>query len=389
MKNQKIRFTTDNAFEQELKDYSDLILCKYGVSSRSAEREIKCMVDEGSTVAEKLYADLIFNKKILRKHAYREAFELYLKSAGITVSDGKWTCDGHSYPLSFWIIGYYLVNYKRESFLSNCETIDTIEAMSLEERLAIALELAIATIEHVTAPGAINLIGRLLSEIAADATLFTKLQPTIDRLISDYSFSDLGIETDIIVNAEQARALAEQFFVKAAEEGYVYACNNLAMREAERIISLVGDGKNAHKASANSSETTDLNSDTKARLNSDLTDEQYSQLSDYVMNYICFLKLAADRYEPYAANRLGLFYRTGEIRSTSGCCYFKEYQDFALAKEYFQKATVYPDENSGWAFLNLMKYYYQDYESNIDLMNEHMDYIKQLSPKAYDIAIEL
>ena len=72
------RFTCDLSYENDLKEYTEQILEKNGVSSQAAEREIMCMADEGNTVAGKLYADLVFYKKILRKNPYREAFDLYL-----------------------------------------------------------------------------------------------------------------------------------------------------------------------------------------------------------------------------------------------------------------------------------------------------------------------
>ena len=363
-------FTTNGRYKDDLKEYNEQILEKYGVSSESAVREIMCLADTGNTVACKLYADLIYYKKVLRKHFYRDAFELYLKSAGISVNEFGWMCSGVSYPLSFWMIGYYLINYKRESALLNCETIDIIEEMSLEERFTIALKLAVTTVDHITAAGAINLIGRILFEISEDEELFDKLRAMVNSTVCDHDFSMIGIETEPIENREQCGAMSDKFFIKAAEDGYVYSCNNLAVREAERIINLLtdnGEGKSKEELYA----------------------ENKEEIDTAVLDYICFLKIAADRYEPYAANRLGLFYRTGEIKTSDGSFIFRDYIDHAVAKEYFVKATICPDENSGWAFLNLIRYYYNDYSNNIELMNEHMDYIKTLNPKAYDIAIEL
>lgn len=363
-------FTTNGKYKDDLKEYSEQILEKYGVSSESAEREIMCLADSGNTVACKLYADLIYYKKVLRKNFYRDAFELYLKSAGITVNEFGWMCSGNSYPLSFWTIGYYLINYKRESSLLNCETIDIIEEMSLEERFTIALKLAVTTVDHIPAAGAVNLIGRILFEISEDSDLFEKLKDTVINSVCKHDFDSIGIVTVTVDTQKECGLLADQFFFKAAEDGYVYSCNNLAVREAERIIGMLSD-------------------DGTGRSKEEIYSEKKEEIDMSVIDYVCFLKLAADRYEPYAANRLGLFYRTGEIKTSEGSFIFRDYIDHALAKEYFVKATICPDENSGWAFLNLIRYYYNDYSNNIELMNEHMDYIKTLNPKAYDIAIEL
>ena len=364
-------FTVDGSYKEDLKEYNEQILEKYGVSSSSAEREIMCLAENGNTVACKLFADLIFYKKVLRKNFYRDAFDLYLKSAGMSVNEFGWSCSGVSYPLSFWMIGYYLVNYKRESALSKCETIDIIEEMSLEERFTIALKLAVSTVDNVVVAGAINLIGRILFEVSEDDRLFERLKDMVRQTVCEHDFSEIGIEVSPIKTQEDCGLLADKFFVKAAEEGYVYACNNLAVREAEKIINILTADGDTSEAKQNAYEK-----------NKDAVDGA-------VLDYICFLKIAADRLEPYAANRLGLFYRTGEIKTADGSFIFRDYIDHNEAKVYFKKATVCPDENSGWAFLNLIRYYYQDYSNNIELMNEHMDYIKTLNPKAYDIAIEL
>ncbi len=81
---------------------------------------------------------------------------------------------------------------------------------------------------------------------------------------------------------------------------------------------------------------------------------------------------------------------TGEIHaSDGGCAISHSHINRSLAREYFLKATKYPDSNSAWAFYNLIKYFHKDYDNNIELMNEHMDCIKQLNPRVYDLAIEL
>lgn len=343
------RFECDKAYEKDLEEFSKELLEKTGVSSPAAEREIMCLADSGNLIACKLYADLIYYKKVLRKEPYREAFLLYLKSAGLILNDtGDIFRDGPSYPLSFWIIGYYLVNYKKESLLKSCETIKGIEAMSDPLRLSTALELSAACIRYTNAPGALNLIGRILAEASRDEATFNALLP----VISD----ELGVSPD---SPEKCSALSMEYFEKAAEKGYIYAANNLAAKEADRILSLTEE------------------------------EEQNGLLKEHLEKYIRCLSLSADRFEPYAANRLGLFYMNGEIRSGGSKKVFREYVNFSLAKEYFLKATKYPDASSAWAYFNLIKYFHKDYDRNIELLNEHMDYIRLLNPEIYDLAIEL
>ncbi len=272
---------------------------------------------------------------------------------------GEWHCSGVSYPLSFWTIGYYLVNYHRESFLQKCETIDIIEKMSMNDRLSTALELAASCITYINAAGAINLVGRILREAAGDEDTFAALHDVIKDTVADRDFPEISLKVTSCDSAAQCSAIAELFFATSAQEGYVYACNNLAAREANRIIRMSKEGK----------------------------DDDF--LKECIMKYIHYLKISADKYEPYAANRLGLFYMTGEIKGKGGKVVCRDYIDKALAKDYFTKATVYPDANSAWSFFNLIKYFHKDYDNNIELLNEHMDYIKELNPEVYDLAMEL
>lgn len=319
-----MRITCNNTYKVEETELTQTVFEKYGYSSPSAEREIICLALSGNKAAKKSYADLLFYRKIGSRNNYKKAFPLYCEAAGITFSGSEVTCTGDGTPLAFYFIGYYLVNYKCESILKKCETIDEIECLTRQERLEIALELAKATLASCPSPAAVNLIGRIIKESPALA----------DRLDDDKS--------------------CEDYFEDAAEGGYVYACNNLAAQEADLIVKGVDD------------------------------------IDSHVNDYVHYLTISADRYEPYAANRLGLFYMTGEVRSSSGDkVNLHDYINVPFAKKYFLKATVYPDANSAWAYFNLIKYFHKDYDTNIDLLNEHMDCIKELNPAVYDIAIEL
>ncbi|MBR5407990.1 MAG: hypothetical protein IK111_10195 [Lachnospiraceae bacterium] len=354
------KFECDESYKADMKEYMEKIVEKYGISSQSAEREIMCMADMGNKVAAKLYADMVFYKKILRRNPYKEAFALYLRSADIKISDnGSFISSVKSYPLSFWNIAYYLINYRKASFLEKCESIEIIDAMSYTERLKAAIELSSACITYVDAPGAVNLIGRILLEAGNDEDKYTALKPVLQRCITEREFDRISLRTGDISCREDCLREADNFFTVAAAAGYVYACNNLAAREAGNIIRLDAAGGDKE------------------------------EIGEAVERYKEYLRLSADKYEPYAANRLGLFYMTGDIEANGQKVTYRDHIDQALAKEYFKKATQYPDANSAWAFFNLIKYFHKDYDTNIELMNEHMDYIKMLNGKVYDLAMEL
>ena len=379
------RLTCDETYLKDLDEYVRKVFDRFSIFAPTGEREILCMANAGNLIALKLYADMVFYKKILRTHPYAEAFELYKKAAGIEFGEnGELRGSEKAYPLAFQPLGYYLVTYRRDSYLKDCETIEEIEKMTLAKRLGCALELAIACITFVSSAEGVNLAGRVLLEASRSPELFAKLQDVIAENAADRTFPELGLVTGKCENIADCKILAETFLKKAAEEGYVYACNSLAAQIAGQIVNVAAKAND--QADDTAAKADGMPDEVASSSDSATTAESLPSL---IGEYIHYLKIAADRYEPYAANRLGLFYRTGEIKSHSGKAVFLDYVDYQLAKEYFQKATVYPDANSAWAFFNLQKYYPNDYIENIELMNEQIDYIKALNPNVYDLVMDL
>ncbi len=410
------RFICNDDYIEQFNQYAEEILMKYGSSAQPAEREIMCMSDAGNKVAQKSYADLLFYKKIMRKNNYRDAFALYMESADLA---DDFSCGQKGYPLAFWSVAYYLVNYHKESFLKKCENIDIIENLSRKERLTLAIRLASSCVISIGSPACINLIGRILLEVSEDPDLLAEMAPTLGDglkyLIRAILNPDINDEAKEFVNklpdalADSMRNLANKlreispvpeghdaanvfalsakaFFIAAANQGYVYSCNNLASKEAEQILQIIINAienpveANGIVASADASnpghfECTAVN----------------EELENHIDKLVHYFKTSADKYEPYAANRLGLFYLSGEVKSisTGKIVHFRSYSDSATAKKYFTKATVYPNTNSAWAFYNLIKYFHKDYTNDLDLLNEHMEYIRQLNPDVYNEAIEL
>ena len=348
-------FKCDDTYKKDMEEYNRRIVMRLGVSSPLARRELMVLGESGNTVACTLYGDLVFYHMTGVKHWAGEAFKLYLRGAGITVTEGGWESSGKAYPRAFWMLGYYLVNYRAFSILEDCEEIETIEKLSRSERLKYALELTCLSYRLMEIPAACNLAGRILREIASDESLYTGL--------ADFAFEQLagldisGVKIQDTVSREDMEAFSKCCFIEAAEGGYVYAGNNLAAEEAVRLTEIPEDNKEEQEASAE--------------------------------RYIGYLRLSADRFEPYAANRLGLFYLNGEVKANGKCVKLKGYVDRKKAKEYFEKATKYPDVNSAWAYYNLIRYFPTDYTGNLELLSEHMECIRELDISVYDLAMEI
>ena len=348
-------FLCDDTYKKDMEEYNECIVMRLGVSSPIARRELMVLAESGNTVACTLYGDLVFYRMTGVKHWAAEAFKLYLRAADITVTDGCWVSGGKAYPRAFWMLGYYLVNYRVFSILEECEEIEMIEKLNRSERLKYALELTCLSYRLLAIPAACNLAGRILREIASDASLYDELAGFACEQLTGLDIS--GVEIKGAASPKEIEAFSKCCFIEAAEGGYVYAGNNLAAEEAAYLTKIPEDDREERKASAK--------------------------------RYVAYLKLSADRFEPYAANRLGLFYLNGEVKADGKCVKLKEYVDRKSAKEYFEKATKYPDVNSAWAYYNLIRYFPTDYTGNLDLLREHMECIRELDISVYDLAMEI
>ena len=369
-------FKCNGNYIKEYKEFTNLVLTRYGKSAQATDRETMYLASKGNLVAQKEYADLIFYNKIIVSNRFDTAFNLYLKAADITMdNNGLPVCGEGGNPQAFAMLGYYFYNYKRSGFLKNCEDINALIAFndsSLYSRIRYALIFSVSCLQYEKIPSAINLIGRILDEASTDKELFDFLCSDIKELIEESDFKDTKSFPGSISNQDDCADASNYFYEAAAKEGYAYACNNLASREADIIAALC------------------LKMIEEGVSEFDVTHNIGSEISEHIDKYTDYLKMSAARFESYASNKLGLFYACGEIKSSKydKTFNFREYSNSSLAKDYFINATVYPCKSSAWAYYNLIKRYPKDYNSNIDLLNEHMECIKRLDPQVYDLAME-
>ena len=142
-----MNITCSGTYTKDLEKLNE-IFAKYGYASPSAERELICLALAGNTAALKSYADLLFYRKIKCRNNYTDAFPLYCKAADVVFSPQGAKCGGNGNPHAYFSIGYYLTNYKRESVLKKCATIDEIEALPMDTRLELALDFALASLDY-------------------------------------------------------------------------------------------------------------------------------------------------------------------------------------------------------------------------------------------------
>lgn len=355
---------SDN-YRNDMDEYMNKVTSIYGESSSPAALEKISLANAGNLVALKAYADDIYYGHIKRKYRFRDSFSLYLKAANIaSLTDLTRINGNNAYPPAFWSLGLFLVNYKYESVLRKCESIEMIDEIPRSKRLISALILSLSCLHYIDSSAVYNLIGRILREYADNTDMADSEKQSLSDAFTIKEFTDVYNSHDMPINEALLSDASNAFFLKAYKLGYVYACNNLASKEAAIIVAMYNASSNKEDLLVNLDFTT------------------------HVDSYIKYLRTSADKFEPYAANRLGLFYMSGEIISNKHKIHLRNYIDTSMAKSYWNKAIVRPDVNSAWAFFNLIQNFPKDYE-NIDLLNEHMEYIKQLNPRVYDIAIDL
>ena len=141
---------------------------------------------------------------------------------------------------------------------------------------------------------------------------------------------------------------AIDYFQNAAEQNYIYAYANLANIYLENIF-----------------------------------DDPEHQ-TEHMDKYILTLKKQADQYEPWAANKLGLFYLNGEIesRKTGKKLVFSDYIDRNRSFLFFSQATSYfNDTNSGWAYANMIINFPKKYIGDEDLstLKQHLERLKSIN----------
>ena len=370
-------FECSGGYTDEYEKFSKAVTSKYGMSSEAADREAMYLAKCDNKAAIKAYADMIFYRKIEVNNCYEKAFDLYLRAADISVAEeGELICGGGGIPQAFAMLGYYYYNYKRDGHLKKSEKIAAIEALGEEAdimRLKYSLYLSFSCLKYEKVPTAVNLIGRVFDEVSKSEELFSSLKEDLVFLSGSGEYCDLECPKVAVKTPEDCVAVSEFYYNKAAECGYVYACNSLASKAADEVVKMC------------------LEEIQKGGEKSAITANPPEKIRETIDRYVEYLQMAAKKYEPYAANKLGLFYMVGEVRSGryDAVFNFRGYCDGAKAKEYFTLATLYPNKNSAWAYYNLLKYFPKDYNMNIELMNEHMDCIKRLDTQVYNLAMEI
>jgi hypothetical protein len=320
-------------YESSLREFNEEVTCKYGVTSKPGIRAIINLAERNNKDGNKSpnifalyeYADMLYyGNENGPKKDINAAFKIYKKISTTIDSYDQSPC----HPLAQWTLAYIYFNYHQpKSELKNCDTIPEIENLSRLDQLSMAIKYAKYAYDLVANPAAANILGKI-------SLLTDKDVPGIEAVKQESELKD-----------------AIDYFKYAASKNYVYAYGSLTSIYLDKIF-----------------EANTLN-------------EQKEQLD----NYLKTLKLQADQHEPWAANKLGLFYLNGKIENKKydrTLPPFEEYIHPHWAHLYFYQAiSQFSDQNSGWAYANLIIYFPKDYiaDETLSKLKEHLAELKRIN----------
>ena len=308
-------FYWEKNYENQLYEFNREVTLKYGLSSKTSIRTIinlatqKDENKENNIFALYEYADMLFYGRYNLKQDINKAFEIYKSIAGKGIGTRR-------HPLAFWSLAFIYYNYHQKgTILESCVVIEEIEQETRLRQVEKALYYANRAYKLIGHSAAVNMLGKI-------SLLSENDLPGIQMIKTEYNLKS-----------------AEHYFNLAAEGNYVYAYTNLSNIYKNKMA-----------------EEKDNNNKLK-----------------YLKDYCDALKKAANQNEPWAANRLGLFYLNSRIPNISPkdlppieSTEFKFSRK--IAYEYFKKATeLYIDHSSIWAYANIIINFPEKYLSNKSL----------------------
>ena len=311
-------------YRRELETFNREVTCRYGVTSTPGIAAIISLASHNVFALFELGELYYYGRKNGPGQDIPKAYDCYKKAAGVSPVHGEPIDTSWCHPLALWALAYTSITYRQKGTeLENCPPIGELEAMQRIDRVRQAIIYATTALNLSGNPAAANILGRIAMMEENELPGITELK--------------------VRFNMEPP----EFYFTKAIEQGYVYGLNNMGRLELERIFT---DSENADA---------------------------------HLHQYLSFLNQASERLEPWSANQLGQFYRTGKVRSerTGEERDFSEMKSPSLALQYYRKATDHGDPNAAWGFANMIAYYPELYIDNESLLVSHFNRILELSNK--------
>ncbi len=295
-------FTFGTHFEDYLKQFNEEVTCMHGVTTFPGIARIIALAEAESPNPFCIlsYADLLYygQQYGVRKNLAK-CYKYYRIAAGLEGIEKNDATRSFCHPLALFSAAFLLKKYKDTDAANTEEYVEDIQKLSITERYAEAAKCAAAAFILAKIPAAANTLGQIAGLSEEDA-------PGIEKIKKRYQLQP-----------------ADYYFNFAAEAGYVYATNNLAMKHFR------------------------------------LAFQERENSREHLNEYIRQLRKSAEQYDPWALNRLGEIYRMGEFEKRVGdekeILSFKDIVDRRKAYNfYLQAIEKFSNFDSAWPYAHLI-----------------------------------
>jgi len=258
-------FSENERTKRDLDVFSECSIRKFGTTSKHGIMEIIRLAEreeKPNIIAMCEYADILYYGQVDGiEQNIPEAFRLYKKAAGIDEENSEVSENSelhkNAYPQALWSVGHIIFNYSNNRFnsaLPKHDPIPEIEELDNLERNKLAYKRASQAYSISQLPAAANLLGQIAQLTDDDCN-------GIDEFKKKKRIKD-----------------AQFYFEIAKDGGWIYAFNNLALEELKEMTNEIGC---------------------------------VQKRDIHIYNCLKNLHEAAIRFEPWAANLLGLYYLEG------------------------------------------------------------------------------
>ncbi len=308
-------------YTEQLTIFNNKVTNQYGNLSVPGIRQIITLAnaEKPNVIALYEYADLLYyGSSNGPEKDLNKAFECY---KALTKS-------APPHPLAYWTLAYIYFNHGvTNTELEDKNCITELKDMSRKDKMELAAEYAIDAYIYGRNPAAANMLGKIYQLDEGDI-------PNIQSIRKE------------ITSATNFKS-AKDCFEYAAEHDYIYANGNLAKIYQRKLLTNNYDDNE--------------------------TPEEALEKYEY------YLGVSASKFDPWALNLLGKLYYDGYVSESNKKSTIGKTKDKDKAKEFFLKAiTQYKNKNSAYSLANLLLYYPEDYEKDLNQIIDYVNKIKLL-----------
>lgn len=207
-------FSFETNYRNQLNEFNEQVLCKYGVGSAPGRRAVMQLAQTNIFAMYEVGNFYYYGNTENQRPDYNKALEYFRKAAGL--SNDESIDSARCNPLALWLVSYMYINYQRRMELKDAKNIYEIERLSWEDRIKFSIRYCKYAIQQNGCIPAINMLG------------------IISNLLDDNGRATYSLKTP------------DAYFLEAANSNYVYAYNNLATMEIKAVFNTTATEQKIH-----------------------------------------------------------------------------------------------------------------------------------------------